>query len=318
MPRASRDAEALQSPRVIPRAPKPYETVQAGRASIRFFLGDSVDVLAELPQQSLDLVVTSPPYNLGIQYRTYDDGKPQRDYLDWTGRWVAAVARVLGPQGSLFLNVGAKPTEPWTALDVAQAARPHLRLQNILHWIKSIAIEAEAAGARTGLTEDLAVGHYKPINSTRFLNDCHEFVFHFTPEGSTRLDRLALGVKYQDPSNVARWRAGSGGRRCRGNAWFIPYETIQNRDKDRPHPATFPSRLPEYCVRLHGLARARTVADPFLGLGSTTVACARLGVDAIGIEIDEHYLKEAIARTRAAVTARETRRTAAARRVTTA
>ena len=114
----------------------------------------------------MDVVVTSPPYNLGVQYRTYDDGKPHQDYLDWTGRWVAAAARLLTPQGSLFLNVGAKPTEPWTALDVAQAARPHLRLQNILHWIKSIAIEAEAAGGRAGLTHDLAIGHYKPINST--------------------------------------------------------------------------------------------------------------------------------------------------------
>jgi site-specific DNA-methyltransferase (adenine-specific) len=291
-------------------APRPYDIVNAGRASIRFYLGDCVQVLAELPPRSIDVVVTSPPYNLGIQYRTYDDGQPRHDYLDWTGRWVAEVARVLAAQGSLFLNVGAKPTDPWTALDVAQAVRPHLRLQNIVHWIKSIAIEADAAGARAGLTEDIAVGHYKPINSARFLNDCHEFVFHFTPDGVTRLDRLALGVKYQDASNVARWRAASGGRRCRGNTWFIPYETIQNREKDRPHPATFPPRLPEYCLRLHGAGRGCTVADPFLGLGSTTVACARLGVDAVGIELDEHYLREAIARTRTAVASRERRRPA--------
>jgi site-specific DNA-methyltransferase (adenine-specific) len=295
---------------VSSRPPKPYDTVQAGRASIQFFLGDCLDILGALPEHSIDVVVTSPPYNLGIQYRTYDDGQPQQDYLDWTGRWVAATARVLAPQGSLFLNVGAKPTEPWTALDVAQAARPHLRLQNIVHWIKSIAIEAEAAGGRAGLTEDLAVGHYKPINSTRFLNDCHEFVFHFTPEGVTRLDRLALGVKYQDASNVGRWRGAAGGRRCRGNTWFIPYETIQNREKDRPHPATFPSRLPEYCLRLHGAPAVTTVADPFLGLGSTTVACARMGIGAVGVELDEHYLKEAIARTRAAVTSRDRRRPA--------
>jgi site-specific DNA-methyltransferase (adenine-specific) len=295
---------------VSSRPPKPYDTVHAGRASIQFFLGDCLDILGALPERSIDVVVTSPPYNLGIQYRTYDDGQPQQDYLDWTGRWVAATARVLAPQGSLFLNVGAKPTEPWTALDVAQAARPHLRLQNIVHWIKSIAIEAEAAGGRAGLTEDLAVGHYKPINSTRFLNDCHEFVFHFTPEGVTRLDRLALGVKYQDASNVGRWRGAAGGRRCRGNTWFIPYETIQSREKDRPHPATFPSRLPEYCLRLHGAPAVTTVADPFLGLGSTTVAAARMGIGAIGVELDEHYLKEAIARTRAAVTSRDRRRPA--------
>lgn len=285
------------------RAPRPYDTVQSGRSTIKFFLGDCVEVLAALPERSVDVVVTSPPYNLGIRYRTYDDGQPRHEYLEWTGRWAAALARQLRPQGSLFLNVGAKPTDPWTALDVAQAVRPHLHLQNILHWVKSIAIDREAAGARAGLADDLAVGHYKPINSNRFLNDCHEFVFHFTPEGTTRLDRLALGVKYQDPSNVTRWRGASGGRRCRGNTWFIPYETIQSREKDRPHPATFPPKLPEYCLRLHGAGPGAVVADPFLGLGSTMVACARLGVDGLGIELDEHYLREAIARTRAAVPA---------------
>lgn len=285
------------------RAPRPYDTVQSGRSTIKFFLGDCVEVLAALPERSVDVVVTSPPYNLGIRYRTYDDGQPRHEYLEWTGRWAAALARQLRPQGSLFLTVGAKPTDPWTALDVAQAVRPHLHLQNILHWVKSIAIDRDAAGARAGLADDLAVGHYKPINSNRFLNDCHEFVFHFTPEGTTRLDRLALGVKYQDPSNVTRWRGASGGRRCRGNTWFIPYETIQSREKDRPHPATFPPKLPEYCLRLHGAGPGAVVADPFLGLGSTMVACARLGVDGLGIELDEHYLREAIARTRAAVPA---------------
>jgi site-specific DNA-methyltransferase (adenine-specific) len=283
------------------RLPSPYDTVHAGPATIQFFLGDCLEILGALPPAQLDVVITSPPYNLGVRYRTYDDGQPRHEYLDWTGRWAAAVAGALAPQGSFFLNVGAKPTDPWTALDVAQAVRPHLHLQNLIHWVKSIAIDRDAAGARAGLVSDLAVGHYKPINSPRFLNDCHEFLFHFTHEGTTPLDRLAVGVKYQDPSNIARWQAATSGLRCRGNTWFIPYETIQNRDKERPHPATFPTRLPESCIRLHGLDRARLVADPFLGLGSTTVACARLGVSAIGIEVDEHYIKEAVARTRAAV-----------------
>ena len=197
-----------------------------------------------------------------------------------------------------------KPTDPWTALDVAQAVRPHLHLQNTLHWIKSIAIEREAAGQAAGLTQDVAVGHYKPINSERFVNDCHEFIFHFTPTGHTPLDRLAIGVPYQDESNVTRWQGARGGLRCRGNTWFLPYDTIQNRDKDRPHPATFPPRLPEHCLRLHGLTRIRTAADPFTGLGSTAVACAQLGVNFVGIELDEDYLHEAVRRTRAAIDAR--------------
>jgi len=285
----------------VPRFPQPHTTFKSGDATFRFYLGDSLEVLEKLGEGSVDAMVTSPPYNLGIRYRTYEDTLPRGQYLEWTGEWVRRAARALAPDGSLFLNVGAKPTDPWTALDVAQAARPYLQLQNTIHWIKSIAIEKSLAGARARLQEDLAVGHYKPINSKRFLHDCHEFVFHFSPRGDTPLDRQAIGVRYQDQSNVSRWRAGASGVRCRGNTWFIPYETIQNREKDRPHPATFPPRLPEMCLRLHGLDRLRVVADPFLGLGSTAVACAQLGISFVGIEMDPGYLEEAIERTRAAI-----------------
>jgi site-specific DNA-methyltransferase (adenine-specific) len=285
---------------VAARFPSPHTSFKIGRATFRFYLGDCIEVLSRLPADCLDAVVTSPPYNLGVRYRTYDDTIPRAHYLEWTDAWVTQVTAALAPTGSLFLNLGAKPTDPWTALDVAQAVRPHLRLQNMIHWIKSIAIEKSAAGGRAGLEQDLAVGHYKPINSKRFLHDCQEFIFHFSPKGRTPVERRAIGVNYQDASNISRWRNASGGLRCRGNTWFIPYETIQNREKDRPHPATFPPRLPEMCLRLHGLQRTRMVADPFMGLGSTAVACAQLGLNFVGIEMDERYLKEAIERTRSA------------------
>ena len=276
--------------------PKPHTVFDTRRGSLRFYLDDCLEVLAALPPASISVVVTSPPYNLGVQYRSYHDALPRSEYLQWTSTWIEAVKRVLTRDGSLFLNVGAKPTDPWTAMDVAQAVRGHLELQNTIHWIKSIAIERDAAGVAVNLDRDIAVGHYKPINSERFVNDCHEFIFHFTPEGRTPLERRAIGVPYQDASNIARWQSGGDNRRCRGNTWFIPYETIQNRDKDRPHPATFPPRVPEYCFKLHGLDRIRTAMDPFLGLGSTAVAAADLGLDFVGVEMDEHYLTEAIAR----------------------
>jgi site-specific DNA-methyltransferase (adenine-specific) len=281
---------------------KPFASVPYGRSSARFYHADCLEVFRQLQPHSVDVIVTSPPYNLGIDYGAYDDALSAEEYLAWTAKWIAAAAEVMRPDGSLFLNVGAKPSDPWTALDVAQAARPHLRLQNLIHWVKSIAIDRTSAGAGAGLTRDLAVGHYKPINSGRFLNDCHEFIFHFTPQGSTALDRLALGVPYQDPSNIARWQAAADGLRCRGNTWFIPYETIQRRDRDRPHPATFPSRLPEQCLLLHGLKRIELAMDPFTGLGSTAVACARLGVNFVGADVDAAYLSEAEARTRTVVT----------------
>ena len=276
---------------------KPHTTIETSRSRLRFYRADCLDVFPAIDPGSISVIVTSPPYNLGIEYRSYEDTIPRADYLAWSGAWIAAARETLDPHGSLFLNVGAKPVDPWTALDVAQAARPHLHLQNTIHWVKSIAIDK-----LPGVTDNVAVGHYKPINSDRFVNDCHEFIFHFTPGGRTPLDRTAVGVPYQDQSNVSRWRAGRDNLRCRGNTWFIPYETIQSRDTDRPHPATFPPRVPEYCFRLHGLARLGTVMDPFLGLGSSAVAAAQLGLDFIGVEIDAQYLKEAVARVRAALT----------------
>ena len=102
----------------------PYAIVPGRRSSTsRFYFGDCLDLFAQLPPGSIDVIVTSPPYNLGIRYNEYRDTLTAAEYLEWTGRWVAAAARVLHPQGSLFLNVGTRPSDPWTALDVAQAAR---------------------------------------------------------------------------------------------------------------------------------------------------------------------------------------------------
>jgi site-specific DNA-methyltransferase (adenine-specific) len=53
-------------------------------------------------------------------------------------------------------------------------------------------------------------GHFKPINSTRFLNNSHEWVFHFTPDGNTPLDRLAIGAPYTDKTNIKRWAHTKG------------------------------------------------------------------------------------------------------------
>lgn len=288
---------------VSPKPPRPLVQFTAGRSTLRFYLGDCLSVLPALEPASVGAVVTSPPYNIGVKYRSYQDDLPRTEYLNWSHRWLGSVSKVLRPDSSLFLNVGAKPTDPWVPLEVAQVARHYFKLQNTIHWVKSIAIDRESAGQGAGLDRDMAVGHYKPINSDRFVNDCHEFIFHFTPGGRTRLNRRAVGVPYQDQSNVKRWAAAGEGLRCRGNTWFIPYETIQSRDRDRPHPASFPPKVPEQCLRLHGVERAGLVLDPFLGLGSTAVAAVKLGLDFVGVEMDEAYLREAVERVKASVQA---------------
>jgi site-specific DNA-methyltransferase (adenine-specific) len=237
---------------------------------------------------TVELVVTSPPYNLGVAYNRYSDRQDRGDYLDWCFEWASELRRILKPDSSFFLNVGASPSNPLFPHELVLRLRDLFVLQNTIHWIKAISIE-DGDGVTTSR------GHFKPISSPRFLNDCHEYVFHLTPEGRTPIDRLALGVPYADKSNIARWSHTKGeDRRCRGNTWFVPYETIQRRAKERPHPATFPVQLTEWCIRLHGLSRVETMLDPFLGIGNSAVAAKRCGVkNFIGFEIDEQYLAEA-------------------------
>lgn len=244
---------------------------------------------------SVSVVVTSPPYNLGVAYGTYDDTIPRNEYLAWLETWASKIKYLLHPDGSLFLNLGSRPADPWVPIEVVQRIRPLFVLQNLIHWIKSIYIEHWSYGRRV----EVNVGHYKPVNSPRFLNDSHEYIFHLTLHGRVRLDRLAIGVPYKDQSNITRWGKASSGVRCRGNCWYIPYQTIMKRDRDRPHPASFPPLLAEMCIRLHGLSRTGLVLDPFMGIGSTALACRDLDVDFVGFEIDPEYFQEAAGRIRA-------------------
>ncbi len=245
---------------------------------------------------SVDVVVTSPPYNLGIAYSGYDDTIPRDQYLDWLDDWGACVSSVLSDQGSLFLNIGAKPSDPSVPFHVLARMQKHFHLQNMIHWIKSISIQREDIGDDQNINGNISVGHFKPINSPRYLNDCHEYIFHLTKSGNVPLDRLAIGVEYQDKSNVTRWKSSGNDKRCRGNTWFVPYKTIRSRDKQRPHPASFPVKIPKMCIQLHGLERTRLVVDPFLGIGNSGIAAAELGVDFVGFEIDEEYFETACGR----------------------
>jgi site-specific DNA-methyltransferase (adenine-specific) len=240
-----------------------------------------------IERESIDVIVTSPPYNIGVGYDAHDDNMPFDEYLDWMGEVAAECRRVLRPDGSFFLNIGDKPSDELRALRVALRVGEHFTLQNTIHWIKSIAAPDEGVN----------MGHYKPVNSPRYLNNAHEYIFHFTPTGDTRLDKLAVGVPYQDKSNIGRWKHARQDRRDRGNTWFIPYDTVASA---KPHPAAFPERLPEMCIRLHGLddKRPLLVLDPFIGTGTTAVAARRLRCTYVGFEISSSYLTVADERLR--------------------
>ena len=257
-------------------------------ANFELRAGDCVEGLKKLPAECVDVVMTSPPYNLGIDYSAYRDDKSQGDYMDWCLAWAAELKRVMKPAGSFFLNIGASPSNPLLPHQIVIAFQPLFRLQNTIHWIKSITV-------RKPNENEISIGHFKPINSKRYLTDCHEYVFHLTKTGDVPIDRLAIGARYADKSNIGRWKHTEGNdRRCRGNNWFVAYRTIRDRKRERPHPATFPIGLAENCIRLHGLRTDMVVLDPFVGIGNSALAAQRCRVGRfIGFDIDEGYLEEA-------------------------
>jgi site-specific DNA-methyltransferase (adenine-specific) len=175
----------------------------------RIIQGDCQQALRGLGDGTIDVIVTSPPYNIGVAYKTYQDRQPRDTYLEWLADIGRELNRVMKDDASFFLNIGSTNSDPWIAQDVAEALRTTFSLQNHIVWVKSISIG------------DDTVGHFKPITSQRFLNHNHEAIFHYTKSGSVPVDRVAIGVPFKDKSNIARW-GHKADRRCAGNVWFLP------------------------------------------------------------------------------------------------
>ena len=241
----------------------------------KIIISDCLQYMKTMESSSIDIVCTSPPYNIGINYNSYKDEQPRISYLSWLKNIGVEIERLLKSDGSFFLNIGSTNTDPWLEMDVASIMRDIFVLQNKIMWIKSISIKGNT------------FGHFKPISSKRFLNNNYETLFHFTKNGNNIIDRLSVGVEFKDKTNIAR-RKHLQDKRCDGNVKFIPYKTVQTKGQKFNHPATYPVELPEYCIKLHG-GNHGIVLDPFVGSGSTLVAAKNMGWSGIGIEIDETY-----------------------------
>lgn len=241
---------------------------------------ECLEGLKHLESNLIDIIITSPPYNLDIKYNTYKDKMKRDVYLNLLYKVFKEIKRTMKDNASFFLNIGASNKDPWIPYDVANEARKLFKLQNNIIWTKSIDIDGKT------------YGHFKPINSKRFTNHTFEHIFHFTKDGNVIIDRLSIGVPYTDESNIKRWKTKSN-IRCRGNMWYIPYKTIKSRSQKNDHPAIFPEELAEMCIKLHGFDKNMIVCDPFVGTGTTMVAAKKMGVSGIGMDIDEEYIKYA-------------------------
>lgn len=217
-----------------------------------------------IPEQSIDVIITSPPYKQSEGFST--------DII----RCLGDLARkVLKHDGLLFLNFGDLAELPGRPFIVHGIIKDYLHFVQDIIWVKG-----------PDNAHPLYHGHFAPSNSKKFLTRRHEHIFLFAKDiQDITLDKLSIGIPYTDKTNINR-RGHTRDIRDAGDVWYVDYKTIQSR-AERLHNYCFPPKLIEKCLLLAGAGqRSLTVLDPFAGSGMVVHVANNLGCAGIGFDMD--------------------------------
>lgn len=240
--------------------------------------GDCIQVLADLPAGSVDLVFADPPFNIGYQYDVYDDRRAKTDYLAWTEKWLAAATRVLKPTGSFFLAIG----DEFVAEHKVRLDALGLTMRNWIVW------------------------HYTfGVNCSKKFNRSHAHIlyyvrdpknFTFRPDAvrvpsarmTTYSDRRANPVgKLPDDTWILRPQESDEHFQPDSDTWFV--SRVCGTFKERvAHPCQMPEAVLERIIRV-ATPDGGVVLDPFAGSGTTLAVAKKLGRSYLGIELSEQY-----------------------------
>ncbi len=219
---------------------------------------------------SIDLIVTSPPYNVGIEYNTHNDALSYQKYLDWTALWLKKALQILKSDGRMCLNIPLdknKGGQQSVYADITTLAKQ-------LGWkYHSTIIWNEG-----NISRRTAWGSWMSASAPYVIAPVETIVVLYKDSWK----KLRKGKSDITKSEFIEWTNG---------LW-----TFSGESKKRVgHPAPFPLELPKRCIKLFSYI-GDTILDPFLGSGTTVIAANKLNRKAIGIEIDEEYFNLAIDR----------------------
>jgi site-specific DNA-methyltransferase (adenine-specific) len=255
----------------------------------KVFQGDCVDVLKQIPDNSIDLIFTSPPY-ADQRKHTYGGVKPD-EYVNWFMPRAEQFLRVLKPSGTFVLNIKER---------VVNGERHTYVLELILEmkkqgWLWTEEYMWHKKNSYPGKWPNRFRDNWERLiqfNKSKNFNMYQEAVM--VPVGDwakSRLSKLSNTDKTRDESKV-----GSGFGKNVSN-WIgreMVYPTnvihIATECANRDHSAAFPIELPEWFIKLF-TQPGDLVLDPFIGSGTTAVATVQLGRNYLGIDINPEYIE---------------------------
>ena len=230
----------------------------------------SSEAMVDLPDASVALMVTSPPYHVG---KDYDTDTSYDEFLEMLHRVLAETHRVLEPGGRAAINVanlGRRPYLPLSHHVTAIMCDLGFHMRGEIIWRK-------AAGA----SGSCAFGSFRSA-ANPVLRDVHEYVLVFS---KGRMDRVRRGENTVGRDEFLRDTL---------SIWDIPPESARRVG----HPAPFPVELPRRLIELYTF-RGDVVLDPFMGAGATAVAAVETDRAWVGYEISRRYARLTRARARA-------------------
>ena len=217
-----------------------------------------------MPTDSVDLIITSPPYNVDIQYDTHDDKMGYEDYLAFTERWVRKCYKLAKPDGRFCLNIPLdknKGGQQSVCADITTIAkRIGWKYHSTIIWNEQNISRRTAWGSWLSASAPYVIA---PVEVIVVL-----YKEVWKKQGKSRESDITR-------DEFLEWTNG---------VWGFSGESR----KRVGHPAPFPVELPRRCIKLFSFV-GNTVLDPFLGSGSTLLACQEANRKGIGIEIDESY-----------------------------
>lgn len=270
--------------------------------------GDCIKRMQSLPEDSVDLIFADPPYNIGYQYDKYEDKRDDSEYIQWTENWIDQCARLLKPQGSMYILIGDEYAAE-TRMHLKKLERDRqLVFRNWIIWHYTFGQNCKIKFNRSHAHLFYCVGSaLSQTKTTKNLVKNPPFVFN----------RQAIAVASARQTTYNDNRANPKGK-LPDDTWYLRPQNAQEdeqfnyfgdnedtwylsrlcgtfRERQQWHPCQLPESLLERVINLSS-NKEQVVFDPFVGSGTTLAVAHRLGRKWLGCELSNDYAKRALER----------------------